>query len=82
MTNVLAFPMNNEPLKNSKILGDIAISLEAIIVEAKEQKISRRKYLSKMVIHGLLHLLGYDHIKDNDFLVMNKIEKEVFRKII
>ena len=82
MTNVLAFPMDNEPLKNSKILGDIAISLEAIIVEAKEQKISRRKYLSKMVIHGLLHLLGYDHINDNDFLVMNKIEKEVFRKII
>ena len=82
MTNVLAFTMDNEPLRNSKILGDIAISLEAIIVEAKEQKISRRKYLSKMVIHGLLHLLGYDHINDNDFLVMNKIEKEVFRKII
>ena len=82
MTNVLAFTMDNEPLRNSKILGDIAISLEAIIAEAKEQKISRRKYLSKMVIHGLLHLLGYDHIKDNDFLVMNKIEKEVFRKII
>ena len=42
--------------------------------------ISRRKYLSKMVIHGLLHLLGYDHIKDNDFHIMSKIEEEVFRK--
>jgi probable rRNA maturation factor len=82
MTNVLAFPMDNEPLKNREILGDIAISLEAIIVEAKKYKISRRKYLSKMVIHGLLHLLGYDHIKDNDFHIMSKIEKEVFRKIV
>ena len=82
MTNVLAFPMDNEPLKNREILGDIAISLEAIVVEAKKYNISRRKYLSKMVIHGLLHLLGYDHIKDNDFYIMSKIEKEVFRKIV
>jgi len=82
MTNVLAFPMNNKPLKNGDILGDIAISLEAIILEAKKYKISRRKYLSKMVIHGLLHLLGYDHIKDKDFHIMNKIEEEVFRKIV
>jgi len=35
-----------------------------------------------MIIHGLLHLLGYDHIKDHDFHEMNKIEKEVFKKII
>ena len=82
MTNVLAFPMNNKPLKNGDILGDIAISLEAIILEAKKYKISRRKYLSKMVIHGLLHLLGYDHIKDKDFHIMNRIEEEVFRKIV
>ena len=82
MTNVLAFPMDNEPLKNREILGDIAISLEAIVVEAKKYNISRRKYLSKMVIHGLLHLLGYDHIKDNDFHIMSKIEEEVFRKIV
>ena len=82
MTNVLAFPMDNKLSKNRKLLGDIAISLESIILEAKKYKISRRKYLSKMVIHGLLHLLGYDHIDDSDFNVMNKIEKEVFRKIV
>tara|TARA_B100000902_G_C27227579_1_gene873032 strand:- start:500 stop:949 length:450 start_codon:yes stop_codon:yes gene_type:complete len=82
MTNVLAFPMNNELSKNRRIIGDIAISLEAIIVEAKKYRISRRKYLCKMVIHGLLHLLGYDHIEDHDFKVMNKIEKEVLKNII
>ena len=82
MTNVLAFPMDNELFKNREILGDIVISLEAIIAEAKKSKISRRKYLSKIVIHGLLHLLGYDHIKENDFHIMDKIEKEVFRKIV
>ena len=82
MTNVLAFPMNDEISENKKLLGDIVISLEAITNEAKKYKISRRKYLCKMIIHGLLHLLGYDHIKDHDFHEMNKIEKEVFKKII
>ena len=82
MTNVLAFPMNDDISENRKLLGDIVISLEAIIIEAKKYKISKRKYLCKMIIHGLLHLLGYDHIKDHDFHEMNKIEKEVFKKII
>ena len=82
MTNVLAFPMNDRLSENRKMLGDIVISLEAIIIEARKYKISRRKYLCKMTIHGLLHLLGYDHINDHDFYEMNKIEKEVFKKII
>ena len=82
MTNVLAFPMNDEISENRKMLGDIVISLEAVTIEAKKYKISRRKYLCKMIIHGLLHLLGYDHVKDHDFHEMNKIEKEVFKKII
>ena len=80
-TNVLAFPMNSKKSNDEMLLGDIAVSLETIIDEAKKFDISKRMYLSKMIIHGLLHLLGYDHIKNSDFLIMNKIEKEIFNKI-
>ena len=81
-TNVLAFPMNGKKSNYEMLLGDIAVSLETIIDEAKKFDIYKRMYLSKMIIHGLLHLLGYDHIKNSDFLIMNKIEKEIFNKIV
>lgn len=80
-TNVLAFPMNDNINKSPVQLGDIAVSLETIIVEARKFRIARKKYLCKMIIHGLLHLLGYDHIDDNDFYVMNRLEKEILNKI-
>ena len=49
-TNVLSFPMNIMNHNNVKILGDIAISLETIISESKKYKISKKKYLTKMVM--------------------------------
>ena len=80
-TNVLSFPMNITNQNNVKILGDIVISLETIISDSKKYKISKKKYLSKMTIHGLLHLLGYDHINDTDFKVMKIKERNIFKKI-
>ena len=80
-TNVLAFPMNNINNNKNIILGDIAIALETIVIEARAYKISKKKYLSKMVIHGVLHLIGYDHINNEDFKKMNTIEKIIFKKI-
>mgnify|MGYP006210473685 CR=1 FL=1 len=80
-TNVLAFPMNDNINKSLVQLGDIVVSLETIIVEAKKFRIARKKYLCKIIIHGLLHILGYDHIDDNDFFVMDRLEKEILNKI-
>ena len=80
-TNVLSFPMGSISGDNSVLIGDIVIALETIISEAKKLKISRKNYLSKITIHGLLHLLGYDHIEQNDFIKMDKIEKNIIKKI-
>jgi len=80
-TNVLAFPMNIEDQNKTKIIGDVVISLEKVISESKKYKISKKKYLTKITIHGLLHLLGYDHIYKEDFKIMRLKERNIFKKI-
>ena len=81
-TNVLSFPMmDDNSLKHENILGDIVISIDKILSESVDQKIETYDYLSKISIHGILHLLGYDHISDNDYLVMDQLEKKIIKKI-
>tara|TARA_B100000902_G_C27320007_1_gene923746 strand:+ start:1299 stop:1748 length:450 start_codon:yes stop_codon:yes gene_type:complete len=79
-TNVLSFPMN-EKIENKNFLGDVVISCEKIIDESYEQNIKKYKYLSKMTIHGVLHLLGYKHDTDRQFNKMNSIEKNILEEI-
>jgi probable rRNA maturation factor len=80
-TNVLAFPMNQNTNSESYTVGDIAISLQKILSESKKLRIQKYKYLSKITIHGVLHLLGFDHKSNKQYDEMNKIEKRVFEKI-
>ena len=81
-TNVLSFPMmDDNSLKHENILGDIVISIDKILSESVDQKIETYDSLSKISIHGILHLLGYDHISDNDYLVMDQLEKKIIKKI-
>ena len=79
-TNVLSFPMN-ENIENKNYLGDVAIACEKIIDESYEQNIKKYKYLSKMTIHGVLHLLGYKHDTDRQFNKMNSIEKNILEEM-
>ena len=79
-TNVLSFPMN-EKIENKNYLGDVVIACEKIINESYEQNIKKYKYLSKMTIHGVLHLLGYKHDTDSQFRKMNSIEKNILKEI-
>ena len=79
-TNVLSFPMN-EKIENKNYLGDVVISCEKIIDESYEQNITKYKYLSKMTIHGVLHLLGYKHDTDRQFNKMNSIEKNILEEM-
>ena len=79
-TNVLSFPMN-EKIENKNYLGDVVIACEKIIDESYEQNIKKYKYLSKMTIHGVLHLLGYKHDTERQFNKMNSIEKNVLEEM-
>ena len=79
-TNVLAFPIQ-ESIEKQNYIGDLAISLEQIIFESNKYKIKKNKYLSKITIHGILHLLGYDHVNDDDYEVMNEIEDRLINEL-
>jgi len=83
-TDVLSFPFfskkNIKLIKNKKIyIGDAAVSYEII---NKRNKNNFLLEFDKVWIHGLLHLIGYDHIKDKDYSKMNKIEKIILNSII
>ena len=84
-TNVLSFPQNDERLITKKrfkiILGDIVISLEKIIKESKLQNKKPSDHLTHMVIHSLLHLLGFNHEKLKDFKIMKKKEINILSKL-
>lgn len=80
-TNVLAFPMNQNNFGEDYIVGDVVISLQRILSESKKLKIEKYKYLSKITIHGVLHLLGFDHKSNKQYEEMNRIEQKVFKKI-
>jgi probable rRNA maturation factor len=77
-TNVLAFAYadsNPSPTPfESDVLGDVVISLERAAEEAKDSDIGLSEHLSHLVIHGVLHLLGYDHITDSDAKTMEELE--------
>ena len=64
-----------EPL----FLGDIAIAAETVVAEAHEQQKSVRDHLAHMVVHGTLHLLGYDHEADDDAQEMEALEREILK---
>jgi probable rRNA maturation factor len=83
-TDVLSFP-NFSP-KNLKLIkkrniyiGDIAASYEIINSRSKNSEFI--KEFEKAWIHGLLHLIGYDHIKDRDYFKMIKVEKRILNSI-
>ena len=81
-TDVLSFPFYEKKQLNTKIrkekevyLGDIIINLSQ--VRNKNNKVKFKKELIKLWIHGLLHLLGYDHKSDTKYLQMQKLENKL-----
>ncbi|WP_366515487.1 rRNA maturation RNase YbeY [Salinisphaera sp.] len=79
-TNVLSFPAGAE-LPGLTVLGDLVICMPVIEREAKEQGKSDDAHLSHMVVHGVLHLLGYDHIGDDEAETMEAIERDVMAEL-
>ena len=76
-TDVLSFPINSRFNKNYK--GDIAICYE--IVNSRSKKKNFNIEFDKMWIHGLLHLLGYNHVKLKDYKQMLRIEQDILKRI-
>ena len=81
-TDVLSFPFEQK-IKNKKeiYLGDIIISYNYMNESKNITNTDFTKKTVKIFIHGFLHLMGYDHIKDRDFEKMQKAEKKIFSKI-
>lgn len=74
-TNVLSFPLE-KPL-----LGDIIICADVVKQEAIEQKKLFRNHFAHMVVHGTLHLLGYDHVKNKEAEKMEKLEIKILKSL-
>ena len=81
-TNVLSFlPDPNETDENNNSVGDIAICVDVLKKEAKEQNKDFLDHLLHLFVHGILHLLGYKHDSDREALKMEQIEKSILSKL-
>ena len=74
-TDVLSFPMDDEFIIVSRILGDVIINTRRVMEQAKELGHSDERELSYLTVHSILHLLGYDHMEDEDKKEMREREK-------
>ncbi len=80
-TNVLSFPADLPPELNIPLLGDLVICVQVVQREAVEQRKSAESHWAHMVIHGCLHLLGYDHIDDAEAEEMETIERQLMAEL-
>ncbi len=85
-TNVLSFPLYEKEFFNIFnfedyiALGDVVLSLETIEKESIEQKKTFKNHLTHLIIHSLLHLLGYDHIEEKDAEEMENLEIKILEQ--
>ena len=91
-TDVLSFPMFekeeieeiiSKKIKNKipEVLGDIVISVEKVKEQAKEYGHSFERELSYMLVHGFYHIIGYDHIEEDDKIKMREKEENILAKL-
>ena len=81
-TNVLSFPADVAlPEGGVRILGDIAICDSVVRAEAQAQRKTLKAHYAHMVVHGMLHLYGYDHEEPEEADAMEDIEREVLGRL-
>ena len=90
-TDVLSFPMfekeeldekiKNQNFEHEDVLGDIVISIEKVKGQAEEYGHSFEREFSYMIVHGFYHLMGYDHIEEEDKVIMRPKEENVLTKL-
>jgi len=79
-TDVLSFPMNEE-FDGVNILGDIVISTQKIIEQADDFGHSPEREMIYLTVHSMLHLLGYDHMENDEKSAMRAKEKEIMKNL-
>lgn len=80
-TNVLSFPFEPPPGVPSALLGDVIVCAAVVRREAKEQGKPARAHWAHMVVHGCLHLLGYDHQDDEQAQEMESLETDILARL-
>ena len=90
-TDVLSFPMfekdeldekiKDQNFEHEDVLGDIVISIEKVKGQAEEYGHSFEREFSYMIVHGFYHLMGYDHIEEEDKVIMRPKEENVLTKL-
>lgn len=90
-TDVLSFPIfekeeidekiRNHDFEHEDVLGDIVISIEKVEEQAKEYGHSFEREFAYMLVHGFYHLMGYDHIQEEDKVIMRVKEEKVLKKL-
>ena len=83
-TDVLSFPASSPQMQDKyHYLGDILICLPVCLAQSKKAKITMSKELEKMIVHGLVHLKGFDHERgDSAWKVMNNLETVLQKELI
>ena len=82
-TNVLSFCLKKNDMNSQDIeaIGDIVISKDTILKELASNEKTFKQHISHIVIHGLLHLLGYVHDNDKEAKIMENIEIKILNKL-
>ena len=80
-TNVLSFPNDDISVKQTKNIGDIAISVEYVKAEAKKEGKTFDDHIIHMLAHGVYHILGYDHENNENAVIMENKEIQILKKI-
>lgn len=78
-TDVLSFPSKAEAFENQTDLGEIVISVQRAVAQAKRNGLGFSNEVSQLILHGLLHLCGYDHGTDNG--EMNRLELKLRKQL-
>lgn len=76
-TNVLSFPSDIPEEFGLGLMGDLAICSDIVIAEAQEHHIDTEARWAHMITHGVLHLLGYDHLEESEAIIMETLETKL-----
>tara|TARA_B110000196_G_scaffold145753_1_gene126191 strand:+ start:406 stop:867 length:462 start_codon:yes stop_codon:yes gene_type:complete len=80
-TNVLSFPIS-KPIKQApKLLGDVVVCANLVVTEAKEQNKNIDEHYAHLIVHGILHLQGYDHQSQDEANIMENKEINILNNL-
>ncbi len=80
-TNILSFPFECPEEVSLPLLGDLVVSTKVLVKEAQEQEKSVEEHMAHLIVHGTLHLLGFDHIEDDEAFEMESLETKIMQAL-